>query len=178
MKYLVALFAVVMTGCSAFLVPHTNDPAEKLSYSKQLIGAKRAIPAQRLAKEALQTYEQDNNVSGASEAHFVLGILYKSDQGIARVSGSDSIDKSIHHLGKSKEGYLSINEKIQASKATFELAQAYRGKQDSKKYCSLYDESLSLYESGEGNEKHFSFNPKFKSPAHVIQAHIDGLCKN
>ena len=150
---LISLISAVLVGCSSFGVPSTSDPAQKLSYAFQLMGMQRAIPAERLAKEALDIYTMNGNVSGQSEAHFVLGVLYKSNQGHEKISGSNSYDKTIAHLSKAKSGYFSINEKIQASKATFEMAQAYRGKDDNIRYCALFHEALALYSSGEGKDK-------------------------
>ncbi len=125
---LIFLIITALLGCSAVGVPYTSDPHEKLVQAYQLMNLQRAMPAERLAKESLSIFIAEGNISGESEAHFVLGVIYKSNQGFERISGEESLDESILHLSKAQEGYLSINEKIQASKVTFEMAQAYRGK--------------------------------------------------
>lgn len=76
-KYLLFLSVtvVLLSGCGAALVPYTSDPNTKLKNSYALLSTGRAIPAEKFAKEALETFENENNFEGMAEAHVFRAIV-------------------------------------------------------------------------------------------------------
>ena len=66
---------MMLSGCSAALVPYTNDPYTKLHYACELIDLGRAIPAEKLTNEALEDFKKKGDKSGEAEAYFLLGNL-------------------------------------------------------------------------------------------------------
>jgi len=179
MKYLCLLLLLAISGCTAMGVSSTNDPYKKLQQSYQLMASNRPIPAEFNAKEALQLFTEKKDIFGQAEANFFLGVFYKAKSGWGNTDKNKMINTSVSHLTKATNSYKSLNENIQASKAVFELANAYRGLEDKNNYCKYYKESLSLYSSGVGQHKTFKINyPNFKTPKDLIQFHYEKLCSN
>ncbi len=179
MKYFYFLSIAIISGCSAMGVPATSDPYKKITQSYQLLSINRPVPAEFIAQDALKIFEANGDNFGAAEANYFLGVFYKYKSGWPNTNKVEYIDKAIVHLNKSAESFKLLNENIQASKAVFELANAYRGLEDKEKYCQYYEESLSLYISNSGEHKTFKiFNSNFKTPDALIEAHLEQLCGN
>ena len=165
------LSGLVLFGCSAAGVPYTSDPNKKLDYAYALTHQHRGLPAEKLGKEALLSFEKKNDKYGAAEANVFLGQYYKSDLYRANASFykryneyDETNGKSISYLGRAVSEFLEINNYMQASKSTFALANAY-GKSDKDKVCELYDRSLELFAKGKihNPRETFSFSSHFKS---------------
>jgi len=177
MKYINILVLALLSGCTAVGVTNTNDPYEKLAQSYQLMSENRPIPAEFNAQDALKTFKEKNDIFGEAETYYFLGVFYKAKSGWENVDKNEFINKSIMYLTKSTDTYKSINENIQASKASFELANAYRGLEDKGNYCKHYSNSLSLYSSGTGEHRTFKINNhNVKSPKELLEFYIKELC--
>jgi len=179
MKYIIFIVLVLVSGCTAVGVTNTDDPYEKLAQSYQLMSENRPIPAEFNAQDALKIFKEKNDVFGEAEAYYFLGVFYKAKSGWENVDKNEYINKSITYLIKASDTYKSIKENIQASKASFELANAYRGLEDKENYCKHYSNSLSLYTSGTGEHKTFKMNnPNVKSPKELLEFYVNELCPN
>jgi hypothetical protein len=170
--------AFFLSGCSAMGVVETNDPNEKLIQASHLMANGRPIPAERIALEALQIFQGKQDAMGLGEANLFLGQFYKAKSGWGNVNKDEFLDKSIEYINSSIDSFLSIQENMQASKAVFELAQSYRGKEQTIEMCSNFQRSLELYRSGVGTVKSFQYNKQFGSVSGLIEAHVEQLCTN
>lgn len=178
------LTAIILSGCAAALVPYTSDPNTKLKNSYSLVSAGRAIPAEKFAKEALETFESENNFEGMAEAHVFLGQFYRS-QTYRRYSnfykGIDSYDptngKSIHHSQLAVDIYSQIKNYTQKAKAKSVLATAYLT-EDRNKACVLFDESLDAYAKGKEETplESFEYNNYYGSFNGLIEAYKKEYC--
>jgi len=178
MKIISVLLLFILSGCTAVGVIATDDPYVKLKQSYQLMASNRPIPAEFNAKDALKIFIENKDAFGQAEANYFLGVFYKAKSGWANSNKKEMLNISISHLNIATDLYKSLNENIQASKAVFELANAYRGLEDKSNYCQNFKKSLSLYTSGTGQHKEFKINhPNFKTPEILIQAHYEKLCK-
>mgnify|MGYP002700118296 CR=1 FL=1 len=154
----------------------SSDPNTKLGQAYELYEIGRPLPAERIAKEALDIFIEQKDKLGESEANFFLGVFYKYKSGWKNVPEQEYIDKAIEKLKLAETGYKSIGENIQASKVTFELGQSYRSKNRIDLTCKYYEESLELYKTGQGQYKEFRFNPEYNSPIDLINAHVEHVC--
>ena len=159
---LVATITTLLFGCAAAGVPYTSDPFKKIGNGYALMNMGRGLPAEKLAKEALKTFEENNNKNGIAEAHILLGQLYKQEFFGKNV-------KSAYHSGKAIAIYEGMGNHTQAAKAKFAQANAYL-QIDKAKACNLYEASLGSLKRGriENPKEKFQFNPHFKSAEDMI----------
>lgn len=187
-KYILFLLMVLvlLNGCAAALVPYTSEPNQKLKNSYALLSTGRAIPAEKFAKEALETFESENNFRGMAEAHVFLGQFYQSPtyRRYAKFyEKNDSYDpsngKAIHHSQIAVDIYNQINNHTQKAKAKSILATAYLT-EDLNKACALFDESLDAYEIGriETPLESFEYNNYYGSFNGLIEAFKKEYCSS
>ena len=178
------LTAFILSGCAAALVPYTSDPNTKLKNSYALLSTGRALPAEKFAKEALETFESENDFEGMAEAHVFLGQFYKSQTYRSYENfykSNDSYDpsngKSIHHSQLAVDLYHQIKNYTQQAKAKSVLATAYLT-EDRNRACSLFDESLETYEIGkvETPLESFEYNTYYGSFNGLIEAYQQEYC--
>jgi len=182
-----ALVCVVLIGCSAAMVPDTSDPWKKLQNASYLIDDDRAIPAQRLAKEALADFEAANNAEGVAQAHMVLGNFYKSKTyrnhaGFYKKHNEydPTLRTSIEHFAKAAETYRTLGDNWGVSTALFGMGNAEHVDGNQQRGCELYKEALDLYLStaNDPNRKVHWWNPKFESYDRMIQAFTQKYCQS
>jgi hypothetical protein len=77
-RFLPIAFAITLAGCSAALVPMASNPAVKLSQSEELLSLNRALPAERLIREAIAIYQERNDLSGLANANAAYGLMLDS----------------------------------------------------------------------------------------------------
>lgn len=178
------LIAITLSGCAAALVPYTSDPNKKLRNSYSLLSAGRAIPAEKFAKEALETFKNESNIEGMAEAHVFLGQFYKSQTYRryekfyrARDSYDPTNGKAIHHSQLAVDLYSQIMNYTQKAKAQSVLATAYLT-EDRRKACVLFDESLKAYEIGKEETplESFEYNDYYGSFNGLIEAYKKEYC--
>jgi len=181
---LLGIVILSLVGCSAAGVVHTNDPYKKIDQAYSLMNQGRAIPAERLAKEALSDFTKSNDKFGIAEAHVFFGQFYKHKTYRSYASyykeGNEydpTSGKSISHSAKAADVYIGIGNYTQAAKAQFALANAYLDS-NKQKSCELYDESLESYNKGKklNPRERFNFNPNFKSYEELVNAFKSKYC--
>lgn len=68
-----------LAGCAAAFVPATSDPQEKLNWAGGLVHiASRPLPAERLIREAISIYKQQNDEVGLAGAYTVYASYFAS----------------------------------------------------------------------------------------------------
>ncbi len=171
---------VLIAGCSAALVPYTSDPGKKIDQAYALTSEGRAIPAERLGKEALAEFERKQNVFGQAEAHHFLGAFYKSaayreyKKYFSEYAGAyDPTQKTSRiHFEKAAMLFRQDGDLWGESKSLFEVANTYQVDGDSNTACMFYNRALRSYESKENVFKGriHTQNPNFKDMAEMIRA--------
>ncbi len=181
---LISSLLLLLLGCAAAGVPYTNDPTQKLVYAYSLMNQGRALPAERLGKEALDSFKEANNQFGEAEAHIFLGQLYKHNSYRAfsehfKKNGDydPTNGKSIAHTAQAIEIYEALENHMQLAKAKFALANTYISTKPEKS-CKLYDESLREYEKGKAKNPNqdFTINPAYKSFEDMVSGFKSEYC--
>jgi len=72
------LMVVILSGCVAIGVSETNDPAKKLGDANALLERQRPLPTEKLIREAIQIYKEQNNEKGLVEAYRAYGAFFRS----------------------------------------------------------------------------------------------------
>jgi tetratricopeptide (TPR) repeat protein len=156
----IAFFALLlMAGCSAMLVPSTDDPAAKLKWAQELVENQgRPIPAEQLIREAIEIYQGQKNEIGLAMAYRVYGLFFKApaivrDQIFYKEHGF--LDKSAHYETRLQTAleYFDKSRTLLESKTDIGmLANIYlqiglthqlMGQTDAA--CSAFDKSLKVY---------------------------------
>ena|SRR5882724_2109354 len=76
-KMCLLMLAPYLSGCTAFLVPATDDPDKKLSQAYQLLSVYRPRPARRLIDESIEIYKQQGNTEKLAYAYLVSTDYYR-----------------------------------------------------------------------------------------------------
>ena len=176
------IFFTSLLGCAAAGVVYTSDPYKKIDNAYSLMRQGRAIPAERLGKEALADFTKSSDKFGIAEAHLFFGQFYKHKTYRAYASyykdGNEydpTNGKAIFHSAKAVETFINLGNYTQAAKAEFSLANSYI-KSDKNKACQLYDKSLVSYEKGKklNPGESFWFDPRFNSFEDLVNAYKKG----
>ena len=72
-------FLGFLAACEAIGVPKTNDPAEKLKYSRLLLRDDRPLPAERLIGESIEIYELRGDRGGLASAQYAYAWFLAGD---------------------------------------------------------------------------------------------------
>jgi hypothetical protein len=153
-------FALVMAGCSAMLVPSTDDPKEKLAWADALIeDQNRPIPAEKLIREAIQIYKDKNDVEGLANGYRRYGVFYRSAavtrmESYYRTTGflekgvtfDQRFDKAIEYLTLSRNLFSAQNSYSDLSNVDINLAWSYESKGIKKDACLALSASLGNHE--------------------------------
>lgn len=161
----VSMFAALLLGCAAMMVPMSSDPERKLGWAIVLLEEQdRPLPAEKLIREAIEIYQTRNDEIGLAEGYRKYGIFFRSysvtkwehyyrKNGFLDTATSfdQRFDRAIEYFTKSREIY--INAKTyddRVSNVEFNLALAYMGKGELNQACKALDSSI-------------AFNTKFRS---------------
>jgi hypothetical protein len=69
----------LLTGCAAYGVPASSDPDQKLRDAYMLFDRKdRPLPAERLIREAITIYQEQNKEPALAEAYRAYGFFFRS----------------------------------------------------------------------------------------------------
>jgi len=175
---------LMISGCSAFGVPYTSDPYTKIDYGYTLVNQGRALPAEKLAKEALKEFHETGNTRGIAEAHVFLGQFYKSPTYRSYApfyKKHDEYDpgngKAISHILRAVELYKELNNYTQVAKAKFALASAYLNN-DRLKACEIFDETVMAYKKDkiENPEETFKYNQYYGNFEALVEAFKGKFC--
>jgi len=182
---LVLAYAFLSVGCSAMAVVQTSDPYLKLKQADQLERAGRHLPAERLAKEALDIFQMEEDNTGLAHTHLFLGQFYKSNKGRGwpdRVKQSDyyieAKNTSILHHKKSIDAFETIADLYGVAMAKFGLANSYF-EIDSHEQCKFYSDSLETFRQAEldgETEMTYPIYPNFKNFEEMVLAFDFEFC--
>lgn len=181
-----ALLILLLAGCSAALVPATNDPRQKILQTYQLIDMGRPIPAEKLATEAAAIYEQQNNFVGAGTAYSALGMLYSSSayrsfERYYRQQGTydPTPEKSRIWYMKSIESYKKGGDYWGAANSFVGIGDGYTDQNDLENACKAYISALNTY--SDPNAKFmgmaYTWNPKYPTYKSMLEALVSKSCK-
>ena len=184
---LIITVLIILQGCSAALVPYTNDPDKKLSYAYSMMNQNRVHPAERLGKESLNDFSELNDEFGMAESHVFLASLYKQYANASNPKFHENFPnynpengKSIFHANKAIDLFSKLNQLTQVSKTQFVLANFYIGQESKEKGCNLYDQSIANYQKGIALDPNTGFaisNPNFKDFPGMVSAFKADYCK-
>ena len=172
-KLALIFIPVFILGCAAAGVPYTEDPNEKINYGYALLNQGRAIPAEKMGKEALEKFTEQDNRFGVAEAHIFLGQLYKHPA----YSSPPSSEKSVNHSQQALNIFSEMGNYAQATKAQFAIANAYI-ESNKEKGCEAYDASLELYEKGKklNPGESFQISSSYRSFPEMVKAFKNQFC--
>lgn len=154
MRSLLIIFAALtFVGCSAALVPASSNPDTKLTQAKDLMSLERAIPAERLVREAIDIYKEQNNVKGLANAYAQYGLMlispvYRKYEKFWRDGGSyDPTPKTaINYLEQSLLLYGQADDPEGQRFASFQLGRLFQMDGENKKACHAYDQSTQYHQ--------------------------------
>jgi len=194
MKYinhlaLFALFVLILSGCAAIGVPHTNDPAKKIGYAYQLFDKQqRPLPAEKLIREAIDILKTQNNCYGLSEAYRAYGFFFRSAavekyhkhykaNGFMEPGATfdNRHEYSIKYFEKAGAIYLENNAYDKLTNIYLNMAFTYEFAKNNAKACEFYKKSLS------SNKKYDELNPDstmnlpegFSSYGEYVRKHME-----
>lgn len=192
--FLTVLVALMLSGCSAALVPYTSDPAKKVGYANALAANGRNIPAARLLKEVQETTPTDVPgllLRGQSHVLYIDLINGKingrNKVGFQEIVEGNSQDVDTHRqlalkdyqtakamveTGDDNAGSYAGGKNFALSNIAFRVAQLYLQKGDIKLACDSLDESLRYNEiaTKEHPTAKVEMNSHFQSYAEMITA--------
>lgn len=177
MKYRLIILLIIVyitSGCSAALVPYTNDPYTKLQQACELIDLGRAIPAEKLTKDALGIFKKKGDKLGEAEAYFLLGNFYKSQAYSNyedfyknnKLEYTPCCEKSIENYRFAVQVYKEIGDYMGVAKSYFAMGNAYGVDKNISEQCQMFKKSIAAFrkakELKEGQQKFQIRNPNFK----------------
>lgn len=170
-RILLIFLLIIVAGCSAALVPLSNDPAAKLSQAKELLSLNRALPAERLIREAMTIYEQRQDLKGLANATADYGLMldssaYRSYEKSWRDSGTyDPTGKTaIQYLEKALALFGKVGDPEGERFASFQLGRLYKADGQTGKACAAYDLSNQYHQEARRQfpDHKFYISPGYK----------------
>jgi tetratricopeptide (TPR) repeat protein len=84
MKKCAEMFGVfsmsLLVGCSAAMDPYTRNPQKKLNSAKDLFEYQdQPLPAERLIREAIESFKKTNDDIGLADAYRLYGFFFQSE---------------------------------------------------------------------------------------------------
>ena len=155
MRVTLYILVVSLMGCAAAGVPYTNDPEQKIKYAHELINSNRAIPAEKLLKEAVEIYTEKDDKQGLAKSYSELGAFYLTNAYKNYKSFYEKHneydykrDQSVKYYLKSEELFLSVNEYYSASNMALRLGDLHKIRDEKELSCKAYDRSITHHDLG------------------------------
>lgn len=152
LRLAVAVSVSFLLGCSAAGVVESSDPATKLAQARQLLQLDRGVPAERLVREAMQTYTAREDAGGLAGAQVAYGLLlvdpaYRSHEKIWRLRGDydSSSASAINYINSALALYAKIDDVEGERSATFQLGRLYADSGEANKACESYEKSVRFH---------------------------------
>jgi len=155
------LMVVVLSGCAAMLVSETSDPDKKLGWATALLEEQhRPFPAEKLIREAIQIYKEQNNEMGLAEAYRSYGTFLRSgvieetpwrksyvkDGFLDKSATYDNrYDKSIEYLENSGQLFAKNNKLDRVSNVYLNMGITYEIAGKTDKACEAYKTSQEIH---------------------------------
>ncbi len=136
-------------------VVRANELKEFLSGAWKMHATGKHLEAIKEAQSVLNGYQDIDFVFGIAESNYALGVFYKKYAVVDVDAQTEHLEKAKNYLFDSVRNYMSIGEKVQASKAVYNLAKTYHGLGDLAHACKLTRYALELYGSEEGRMKKY-----------------------
>jgi lipoprotein NlpI len=173
---IIALFTLLLLGCSVAGIPYTSDPMTKLEYGYQLMNIQgRGLAAEKLGLEALTDFEKSNDIYGIAEAYTYLGLYYKNKSYRERKAFyvkhneyDPTATKSIKYFELAAKAFEKDDDYWGVSKVLFAMGNAYGTDKDNVNSCIKNKKSLIVYKNYKRDNNSFkgrghSYNPAYKS---------------
>jgi tetratricopeptide (TPR) repeat protein len=159
-----------LSGCSGFLVFASSDPSVKLSDAGYLFDEYgRPLIAERLIREAIDIYQEQNDEVGLAEAYRVYGFFFRSrsiekwnefyrKHGFLDKAASfdGRYQKSIEYFEKSHSLFHKYAKYDALTNVNLNMGRTYMLMNNRDKACTAYEESL------ENNRQNLTLNPEAK----------------
>lgn len=153
-------------GCAGVMLPSTNDPGTKLDMAIDLIDQKnRPIPAERMIREAIATYERNKDELELANAYRVYGIFYKSPavtqwhKHYQQVGFPDSTvkfetryQKALEYFGKARAILEARQEMDLMANIHLQTGLTYQLMGKVSEACAAFDSSLLAYKKMMGQD--------------------------
>ena len=167
---IVTIIIILITGCAGVGLVSTSDPDVKLQQSLQLISQGRYLMAKDLIRQAIVTYEQENNILGLAESYHLLGNLYKKPLN----GGNADYSKSTTYFEKSVIFFEQANSEIGVVKSLVGVGNSYHLRNKDDAACQYYEKALARYTKGKANgtisKEPMIFDNRYKNTGDVINA--------
>ncbi len=155
----IVLVSSILAAFALLLVPETSDPHQKLSQAAMLFHKRtRPVAAERLIREAIYIFKQNNDQLGLAAAYQIYGFFFRSAsikkwRKTYRESGffDKSADydyrllKSLEYFEKAKAIFMENNNYEGLTNVNYNLGVTYEYMNNVFLACQAYDESLSCY---------------------------------
>ena|SRR2546422_6549307 len=168
---LLSVFLFALVGCAGFGIVATPDPRIKLQDAWDLFDRQdRPLPAERLIRQAIDIYQENNDQLGLAEAYKYYGLFFQSraiegkwnkfyrENGfLDKAATFDSrLAKSIEYLEMARKIFTEHNRFDALTNVTLNIGEAYFHMGDWQSACKAYDRSL------ENNRENLRRNPDAK----------------
>lgn len=153
------IIMLLTTGCAGFGIVATSDPAVKLSDAQVLYTKQgRPIPAERLIREAIDIYQEENNQLGLAYAYWTYGFFFVSwpvEKFSANYIKHGFMDKSvtydtryqasIDYFKKARAIYEKNKQFDRVTNIDLNMGLIYMKMGEHTAGCHAFDESLKSY---------------------------------
>jgi tetratricopeptide (TPR) repeat protein len=154
--FAIIVVVIVLSSCSAMLVPATNDPDKKIAFSYILFDEQqRPLPAEQLIRESIEAYNQENNEIGLGEAYRAYGFFFRSPavkkwqkhyetKGFLDNSATyeNRYDKSIEYFEQSVRLFVKNKKYDRVTNVYLNMGFTYEFAGKNDKACEAYKASL------------------------------------
>ncbi|HKT32577.1 MAG TPA: hypothetical protein VJS89_08820 [Gammaproteobacteria bacterium] len=147
---------IFLAGCEAMLVPYTSNPRTKLADAIVLIqDQNRPLPAERLIRDAINTYKNEHDEFGLAQAYKMYGFFFRSPTVTSwekfytahgfldkTATWQERYQKSIQYYEMANEIFASHQQYDWMSNVDMKLAVVYLDLNNKDAACQEYDRAL------------------------------------
>lgn len=184
-SFIAGLGSFILAGCTAFGVAASSDPLTKLNDAEELfMGQGRPLPAEKLIREAMEIYQERNDMHGLGNAHREYADLLRSPavtkwEKAYRESGfrdpsvtfdnrvtkaSEYYSKAIGFYAQAEKQHKEARRFDALTNVYFNMGWSYLQLDDKKNACAYYDNAMDAY------LENVKQNPNAKPKGSVPQA--------
>lgn len=157
---LILLVQLFLPGCADLVAPTTSNPYDELKLAAELFdNMARPLPAEHLIKDAIETFEQNNDETGLAEAYRYYGFFFRSsslalkekhyrDHGFLdkKATFEKRIERAIFYFKKARDLYEKNNQFARVANLYLNLGYAYHMINDIDTACAAFDMSYLAYQ--------------------------------